>query len=559
MRNQSGIADLIVKGAIALITAAFFIGAYLQFQLAFWLALVVALAVYISLLLLHALMRRSERVGTLATEVSRLEGELARLKGQDEYVPPVRVPQPRAPIPTKPAMGPPPASIGGWPEPRMPAPPPAAEKAPAASATVTPLQARGAKTPAPGPALPSAPATRPDPQLPTPSGWQGKAAGAEPMHDYWSFRPVKPTADVPAQQQREAGAPHRVEPLPPRRGEGPERETDLEAVQGMIKRLADELSVDADATGNAPHGAPDHAVRASVDALHATAETMRAAASGKAPPPAARREREPSPSMPPPIAPGHTRLASVAAAIAAGRMDVLVKSIVGLADHQVHHYELVICPRDERGALLALGPHDPQLARTGLHPLVDAARIARASQICRSLAQADRRACVFSPTSAESLSTDRFLDELANIYRQREALAGELVLAFAQADVKGFGGTEWSALTDMRDLGFRFGLESVTDVDYEFSALRAAGFAFVKIDAARFVHGLPGPNGVTTAADVCRHLAELGLAVIVGGIVDEATRNMVLNCGVPLGEGPLFGPPRAVTGEVHVGPGPVAA
>ena len=42
MRNQGGIADLIVKGAIALVTVAFFIGAYLQFQVTFWLALIAA-------------------------------------------------------------------------------------------------------------------------------------------------------------------------------------------------------------------------------------------------------------------------------------------------------------------------------------------------------------------------------------------------------------------------------------------------------------------------------------------------------------------------------------
>ncbi len=59
MPRQSGVADLIVKGAIALVTAAFFIGAYLQFQVGFWLALIAALSVYITLIMLHALMRRS--------------------------------------------------------------------------------------------------------------------------------------------------------------------------------------------------------------------------------------------------------------------------------------------------------------------------------------------------------------------------------------------------------------------------------------------------------------------------------------------------------------------
>ena len=80
MRKEKSIADLVVKGAIALVTAAFFIGAYLQFQVTFWLSLIAALSVYITLLMLHALMRRSERVDALVSEVNRLEGEIARMQ-----------------------------------------------------------------------------------------------------------------------------------------------------------------------------------------------------------------------------------------------------------------------------------------------------------------------------------------------------------------------------------------------------------------------------------------------------------------------------------------------
>ncbi len=74
MPTQNGIADLIVKGAIALVTAAFFIGAYLQFQLSFWLALIAALSVYTMLLMVHALMRRSERETELVDELNSARG-----------------------------------------------------------------------------------------------------------------------------------------------------------------------------------------------------------------------------------------------------------------------------------------------------------------------------------------------------------------------------------------------------------------------------------------------------------------------------------------------------
>ncbi len=359
------------------------------------------------------------------------------------------------------------------------------------------------------------------------------------MHDYWAFRPEKPALGETSQPRRKEAPPA-----------GAEREADLDAVQGMIKRLADEVSLGADPAGERPLPSPETIARASVDALNTTASTMRAAAAPKAPSAAApAASRASPPSMPPPIAPAHARMSSLAAALAAGRMDTLVEPIMGLGDHHVHYYEASVCPRDERGMPLPVEAHDGELARTGLAPLLDGARLKRAAQVCRTFAHQRQKYCVLAAASGEALATDGFLDELASVYRAREALAGELVLTFAQADVKAFSGMEWSNLTDMRDLGFRFGLDETTDLDYEFTALRAAGFAFVRIDAANFLHGLPAATGVMPAPDVCRSLAELGLITIVEGIDSEMTRAKVVARGVSLGQGPLFGPPQLIAAD----------
>ncbi len=535
MRNNGGIADLIVKGAIALVTAAIFIGAYLQFQVAFWLALIAALSVYITLLMLHTLMRRSERVDVLVSEVTRLEGELANVKGRPgEYVPPTRG-APRSGLGTPPplrAEAKPPLSRA---EARS-APPPVGAAPPSPPALEPSLQ-----PPPPKPFATKAPEPAAAPHALSPSlpPWPNPpSAGSEQsVHDYWSFRPERPQAAEPRRGKKD------LPPAsPPAEGE---RETDLEAVQGMIKRLASEVSLGSTSPG-AERSTPDNAMRASVDALYSTVDTMRAPTK-KAAPALPRREGVAPGGMPPPIAPGHARLSSVAEAIAARRMDVSLDPIVGLGDHAVHHYEVSLQLRDEKGVALALAGQDRELARTGLLPLIDGARLKWAARMASSFAEQGQKYCMLSAASAESLTADRFLDELASAYRQRDALAGDLVLMFSQADVKAFGGTEWSALTDMRDLGFRFGLTDVTDLDYEFTALRAAGFAFAKLDATDLLRGVPGPGGrPMAAADISRYLGDLGLAVIVDQIDDEAARAAVVEAGVPLGKGPLFGAPVAV-------------
>jgi hypothetical protein len=186
MRNQGSIADLIVKGAIALVTAAFFIGAYLQFQVTFWLALIAALSVYIALLMLHTLMRRSERVDVLASEVTRLESELASVKGRGpaEYVPPVRGGQgaARAAAPLSPV---PPRFDTKGPSLRAEkaAPPPSPGIAPPSLETIL-TSTPPAPAPKPFAATPSPAAPRPE-LSPSLQPWPRTSGAPEPMHDYW--------------------------------------------------------------------------------------------------------------------------------------------------------------------------------------------------------------------------------------------------------------------------------------------------------------------------------------------------------------------------------------
>lgn len=555
MRKQASIADLIVKGAIALVTTAFFIGAYLQFQVTFWLALIAALSVYISLLMLHTLMRRSEHVDALVSEVTRLEDELARTHPpagagsapkQAARAPKRRgAPVPPGDVKTSPVL----PTLKRRQQPTVAAPPLPPSLGPTTSAASAEPSARAYGPPAGGQQAPQA--------EPTLSPWPTATGQSDNMQDYWSFRPEKEAGQKGRPAASKTPAPKTSAPKKEEPPKG-EQEGDLEAVQGMIKKLAKEVSLTSDGAPGAGEAGKDGAVRASLDALHTTADTMRAAAA-RSPFASARRVPAPGSPVPPPIAPGHARLSSLGEAVAAGRVEARLDPIVGLADHQLHHYEVAICPRDPKGAELPINAQDRQLAKTGLLPLIDCARLKWATQISQSLAEDGPKHSVFAAASAESLAAERFLDDIAKAYRQRQALAGELVLAFTLADVRTFSSVEWTALTDMRDLGFRFGLDAVTDLDYEFSALKAAGFTFVRIDAGSFLNGLAAPGGTTSGADICQQMSGLELTVIVSGIVDETSRAAVVDANVPLGQGVLFGPPVTVAPDSLSGAGSAAA
>jgi cyclic-di-GMP phosphodiesterase TipF (flagellum assembly factor) len=129
-----------------------------------------------------------------------------------------------------------------------------------------------------------------------------------------------------------------------------------------------------------------------------------------------------------------------------------------------------------------------------------------------------------------------------------------LVLSFAQSEVRAFTPGQVKALRDLAPLGLRFALEDVVDLNMDFSALKDMGFAFVELAAPAFLDGLPARGGRTPAADICRHLANFGLTLIVGGIDDDWLLARILGFGVLFGKGALFGGPRPVKDEVIASP-----
>lgn len=250
----------------------------------------------------------------------------------------------------------------------------------------------------------------------------------------------------------------------------------------------------------------------------------------------------------PPIM-AHSKLAALAEAITAGRLDVLLEPILGLADQRARHYEVSVRLRDKNGLVLDPPESVPELRESGLLPLLDCARINRSAQVARRLADRGKPGSLFSAFSGEALGHDQFLSDFTEAYVAREGLAEQLVLTFAQADVRGFAGRDWETLSEMRELGFRFSVQAVTDFDMDFEALKVAGFDFVKLDATVFLDGMPASGGVIPPADICRHLAQLGMTLIVGQIEDEMHLARIFGFGVIYGQGQMFGGARPMKAE----------
>ena len=498
-------ADAFVIFSVTILSLA--IGAWflLRLQLPLWSGTVAALAVYTVLLALHLAVRRS--------------------------------------LLSDPA----PADGGGWVSHAM-------ARAEAERAAAGPAAAEAPPRPEAG--------TVPPPRVPDEEArrW-GQAAVPDPRElgpgrtpDPFHFRPLR----EPGQAAPAGRTPVAQPQGPGRRAEAPP-EVSVEAIQDLIKKLADELNTapGGERAGPKAQSAPPDARRARPEPPPARRGEPRppAPSEGKSArdvrPPAWPRAEAPqetgaSPAVPPALNP---QVGRIAEAVAAQRMEVLLEPIHALAEGRPRHVEISLRLITADGTALEQAEIARAARGTGLMARIDAARMVRTARVARRLGDRGRQGSVLTLVDASSLTDEAFLACAAA--EPGKPTGMNLVLSFAQGEVRTFAPGHVQALKRLASVGLRFALEEMTDLDMDFAALKAMGLEFVKLDAPSFLEGLPGAGGGRVpASDICRLLADFGLTVIVGRIEDDWLLARILGFGVLFGKGTLFGGPKLVKPEV---------
>lgn len=394
----------------------------------------------------------------------------------------------------------------------------------------------------------------------------------ESLGDYWQEQIPAPAATRPepafvANAARPRGEEHSPDVGPERAvpvAASVVREDDVEMLQRRIKDMLSQVTAAEQARDLASAGtalpdpralavaAPALDVETSLDALNAAVQSMRKTSGAVLPDgPHIAPEMPSSPAADP-------QLMAVRDAIAAGRVDVFLEPILGLGNQTAQHYEVSIKLRGLHAQDLEFG-ESGVLAGRGLLPLFDAVRIERSAIVAERLASRGKSGAVFSRASGEALIEPEFTRNMQMDFVARPATARQLILTFAQSDIRSFRAAEQRAVSALSALGFRFAISALTDLDMNFSAMAKAGFGFVKLDASVLMEGLPHPGGHIPAGDVCRFLADQGFGLIVEGIDSEETLARVFGFGVLMGQGTLFGGRRPVKADVAGKPGQAAA
>ncbi len=110
----------------------------------------------------------------------------------------------------------------------------------------------------------------------------------------------------------------------------------------------------------------------------------------------------------------------------------------------------------------------------------------------------------------------------------------------------------------LADLGFRFSLDKVVDLDLDFQDLSRADVKFVKIGAQMLLEQLEDSDGRLVirslpdlhASDFARLTRRYGVEVIVEKVESERQIVDILDLDIAFGQGHLFGEPRAIRDAV---------
>ena len=237
----------------------------------------------------------------------------------------------------------------------------------------------------------------------------------------------------------------------------------------------------------------------------------------------------------------------VSQAIEAGRVDLYLQPIVTLSDRRPLHFEALTRIRTKADELILPGSYLGVAETSGMMPLIDNVLLVKSVQTLRRLGPESRIKGVFCNISVKTLLDPEFFPELVEFMEENTGLSESLIFEVSQPAILALNADELGALDTLGALGYGFSLDHVADLDMDFASLRDRSFRYVKIDAKTFLHGLAARGSSFTAAEMKRALDDFDLNLIVEKVEDEDAVAKLLDYGVELAQGHLFGKPKPMS------------
>jgi cyclic-di-GMP phosphodiesterase TipF (flagellum assembly factor) len=242
-------------------------------------------------------------------------------------------------------------------------------------------------------------------------------------------------------------------------------------------------------------------------------------------------------------------------ALSDNRVELHLQPVVTLPQRKTIFYEGFTRLRDANGRLILPQEFIPAAEAAGLMSYVDNMLLFRCVQIVRKLSQKDRRVGIFCNLAPRALSDDLFFPQFLDFMRQNEDMAGSLMFEIPFDAYANRTSIEARAMAKLFDLGFRFSLDRVTQIDaVDLADLERTGVRYLKAPGDLLVdqlitQGLRPRSSIVReieAADVPAVCLRYGIELVAERVESEETVKELLDLDISLAQGHLFGAPRAI-------------
>ena len=251
-------------------------------------------------------------------------------------------------------------------------------------------------------------------------------------------------------------------------------------------------------------------------------------------------------------------LETVRDALAHNRVDLYLQPVVSLPQRRTVFYESFSRLRDETGRIMMPAEYLSVAEPEGLVSAIDNLLLFRCVQIVRRLAKSDRKVGIFCNISLASLGDEVFFPQFLEFLSRNRDLGGALIFELGQNAFAERGSVEARNMAKLADLGFRFSLDKVSDLDLDFADLSRADVKFLKISADVLLDQLLEVEGRMAlksmrdlqASDFAALTRRYGVECIAEKVEAERQVIDILELDIGYGQGHLFGEPRAIRDQV---------
>jgi cyclic-di-GMP phosphodiesterase TipF (flagellum assembly factor) len=251
-------------------------------------------------------------------------------------------------------------------------------------------------------------------------------------------------------------------------------------------------------------------------------------------------------------APERDMAAIIREALESNRIDLFLQPIVTLPQRKVRYYEATTRLRTRDGEVVPASQFAAQAELGGLMPRIDNLVIFRCVQVLRRLLLKNREVGVFCNLSTATLADAAMFRQLVEFLDANRAIASALVLEFNQSGLRTAGPIESESLAALKELGYSFSMDNVTDLRLLPRELAGRGFRFVKLPASLILNRSAAAADIHPA-DFPDLLGRFGIGLIAEKIESESVVVDLLDHDVKFGQGFLFSPPRPVRAEALQG------